>query len=437
MKRILIMMMAVVAVFATSCEEKEGTKIVDITVALVNGTEAFNVEGINVKLEDLSGGAVYEAATDATGTAMFSVPAGLYQASVSYKMAADGNLLLYNGVNSSISVVAGKETAFTIALTESQSNQIIIKEAYFGGCPSDDGSKTFSNDGYVILYNNSSEAADASDICFAFATPFNSNGANKWMVDGKLLYEAEGWIPAGYSCWWFTSEVIIEPYSQIVVSLYGAIDHTATYSNSVNLSDPSYYAMYAPEIYTNAKYKVAEGIPSSHYLNTYLYCRGNAWPLSGISPALYVFKNSTTEAYTKDATNLDTRENAALPVARIPIEWVVDGVDVFNAAYAEKNIKRFTPSIDAGYVNFTNKLGYSVYRNVDKAATEALAENEGKLVYNYAGGTTDVDPAYGTTDPSGINAEASIAAGAHIIYMDTNNSTNDFHQRKFASLTGK
>jgi hypothetical protein len=114
------------------------------------------------------------------------------------------------------------------------------------------------------------------------------------------------------------------------------------------------------------------------------------------------------------------------------VDWVKDGIEVFNASAMDKNNKRFLSSVDAGYVVFTNKLGYSIYRNVDKEATEALAENQGKLVYDYAGGTADLEN--GSTDPSGIDAEASIAKGAHIIYKDTNNSTNDFHQRKVASI---
>ncbi len=40
-------------------------------------------------------------------------------------------------------------------------------------------------------------------------------------------------------------------------------------------------------------------------------------------------------------------------------------------------------------------------------------------------GTKDIEPKYGSTDPSGIDAEASIANGAVIIYKDTNNSGND------------
>jgi hypothetical protein len=70
----------------------------------------------------------------------------------------------------------------------------------------------------------------------------------------------------------------------------------------------------------------------------------------------------------------------------------------------------------------TNQHGHTLYRNVDKAATETLPENEGKLVYGYI------------SDPSGIDAEASFKNGAHIIYMDTNNSSNDFHERLSCSL---
>ena len=72
-----------------------------------------------------------------------------------------------------------------------------------------------------------------------------------------------------------------------------------------------------------------------------------------------------------------------------------------------------------------------LYRNVDKAATEALPENEGKLVYQYALGVDS------STDPSGIDAEASMKNGAHIIFQDTNNSTADFHERQKCSLRGE
>lgn len=59
---------------------------------------------------------------------------------------------------------------------------------------------------------------------------------------------------------------------------------------------------------------------------------------------------------------------------------------------------------------------------------EQLPTATTKLVYNYAEGVE------GTTDPSGIDAAASIKNDAKIIYQDTNNSSADFHLRKEWSL---
>lgn len=107
---------------------------------------------------------------------------------------------------------------------------------------------------------------------------------------------------------------------------------------------------------------------------------------------------------------------------------MLDGIEVFQTAKIADSQKRLTADIDAGFVGLTNQLGHTLYRNVDKEATEALPENAGKLVYDYALGVDD------STDPSGIDAEASMKNGAHIIYQDTNNSTNDFHERQKCSL---
>jgi hypothetical protein len=113
---------------------------------------------------------------------------------------------------------------------------------------------------------------------------------------------------------------------------------------------------------------------------------------------------------------------------KVPTDWLLDGIEVYKEDQIADCKKRLTAAVDVGYIPFTNNQGHTLYRNVDKAATEAILGNAGKLVYNYSLGWED------STDPSGIDAEASIKNGAHIIYKDTNNSTNDFHQRSRASL---
>jgi len=427
MKKLLLMAFAAVAVTLSSCEKED--KINEVKVSLTSGGQALALEGVEVSLKSSANASVFSAVTDASGAAVFSLKAGAYEATTStvYNEAS-----IYNGASSTFSVVDGQENAFTLELVEVEYRQgIIIKELYFGGCTNDVTGKSYANDGYVILYNNSPVEADASNYSFGMLNPANSNGSNNYMKDGSLSYT--DWMPLWAACWWFQTEVKIPAYSQIVISLFGAIDHTATVSASVDLSNAD-YAMYHPDVFANAKYQVSDNIPTSHYLHTYLYAKGSAWALSITSPAFVVFspEGTTTEDFVKNPDNIDSSLGVVFNSAMAPLSWMQDAVEVFNASTMDKNNKRILASADAGYVKFTNKLGYTVYRNVDKEATEALPENEGKIVYNYSGGTDDIEG--GSTDPSGIDAEASIANGAHIIYKDTNNSTNDFHQRRVASI---
>jgi hypothetical protein len=441
MKKILLII-AAVALVAVSCKKEPKNVPVPVTVSLEMNGAAYAAADVTVTLRDLNGTASFEAKTDAAGTAEFNVLPGFYEANTQFKKAEEGKAFVYNGVNSNVTVVKGGENAFKLTLVESVTNQIVMKELYIGGCTYtayDDagnatGTKTFQNDAYVILYNNSDQPADASDICFAGINPANSYATNKYIVDGKLMYDAQGWLPAGQAIWWFDTDVTIEPWSQIVIAMKGAIDHTATYPESVDLSKAD-YVMYDPEAGFNSAtvYPApSASIPQSHYLQTAPYSAGNAWTVSVICPAFVAFKSDNPEALSTDSANYDFTGGEKFPCVKVPVADVVDGIEVFAIGKDDKNEKRLTSAVDAGSVLFSNKLGYTLYRNVDKAATEAIEGNKEKLVYNYAGGTADIED--GTTDPSGIDAEASIKNGAVIVYQDTNNSTKDFHQRKVASL---
>jgi hypothetical protein len=180
---------------------------------------------------------------------------------------------------------------------------------------------------------------------------------------------------------------------------------------------------------------VVDGFPSSHYLTCKPFNTGTAWLFSNSAPSLFIgsMPKAEAEALATDTEGYDTTQGtgAVNQAVKFPQDKVLGCVEVYKASSVSDSKPRFPASLNTGYVAVTNGKGYSVYRNVDKAATEALPENEGKLVYGYAMGTADVE---GSTDPSGIDAEASIANGAHIIYVQTNNSSNDFHQRKQASL---
>lgn len=343
---------------------------------------------------------------------------------------------LNNGTTQELKTADIKDITFAEealpTLPDQNADQIIIKEVYNGACPTDDGSTFFQADKCIILYNNCKQQAVVNNLCFAFSTPYNSQASNKnYDAQGQLVYEAEGFIPAANGIWYYPGSLVFEPWSQIVINVQGAIDNTKTYSQSVNYANKDYYCMYDPESgYANTMYypTPADVIPTSHYLKSVKYGQGNAWMLSITSPALFIYQpqNISPADHARNADNLwytpGDAHDAIHANIKVPAEWIIDGVEIFSAPDKEKNRKRLTADIDAGYVYLTNKLGHTLYRNVDKEETEAMPENAGKLVYGYA------------DDPSGIDAEASIKKGAHIMYMDYNDSSNDFHERAKCSL---
>lgn len=335
-------------------------------------------------------------------------------------------------------LATGKVKSVSFAVADQNTESIIIKELYNGGCPMDQGTSFFQADKGLILYNNSPEVAVANNLCVGMISPYNSNATNSWYKDGSLTYTDT--IPAATGIWYFQQPVILQPFEQRVVSVNGAINNTASNSQSIDYAHSAYYAMYDPESgFKNTKYypTPSDSIPVSHYLKAVEYGMGNAWPLSVTSPGLFIFqvKGTTPKAYATNSDNYIYEPGRATTAIyrnlKVPTAWIIDGVEVFVNANAN-NQKRMPSSIDAGYVSLTNKLGHSLYRNVDTDATKELPENNGKLVYNYSKAVNAAN-----NGESVIDAEASIRNGAHIIYEDTNNSSNDFHERTQFSLRDK
>lgn len=230
--------------------------------------------------------------------------------------------------------------------------------------------------------------------------------------------------------------VSLDPGEQIVVAINCAVDNTVTYSQAINFANPDYYTCYDIDVYSHELYYPAPSslIPTSHYLSAVKYGIGSAWIFSSSSPAFFIFatEDESPVEFANDADNYGYFNGSANQVyTKVPTDWVIDAIDVFKQGTTDSK-RRFPASIDAGYIYLTRGQGYTLYRNVDKEATEAIEGNTGKIVYDYSGGTTEVVD--GSTDPSNIDAEASIANGARIIYNDSNSSTNDFHQRAKASL---
>ena len=430
-----LLVLSLVALF-TACEKDDEIETYALSVQLAYPEGLAVAEGAQVVVTSAQGTTLSQS-TDAQGLAQFKVPAGIYAVQASAREAQAGVNYVLNG-NVGEVTVQREAVNVTVELQASASSQLVIKELYIGGCPENEGTKAYQRDPYVVIYNNSDAVAEVDNLCLGMALPFNAHANNKNYVDGKLSYENEGFIPAGYGIWYFPNTVTIEPYSEIVVAINGAIDHTVTYANSVNLANSAYYACYDTEDWFNANYYPApsEVIPTAHYLAAEKWGLGNAWPLSVIDPAFFIFRTEgiTPSAFAaaKDYWYNGNQESDINACLKVKNEWVLDAVDVFTTT-ATANQKRLTAVTDAGAVYFTNKKGYSMFRHVDLEATKAIAGNESLLVY---GMTANTDEATGVVlnDANQVNAVASAKNGAKIVYKDTNNSTNDFFERYQASL---
>lgn len=313
--------------------------------------------------------------------------------------------------------------------------QVIIKEINVGGFKG----STKGNYSYckgIILYNNGGTSVKLTNFGFAIAYPQTATSASTYFEE----YQSAGFIPAVYGIWYLPGTISIEPYSDLIVAVNGAIDHTKQ-ENGANAFDMSNadIAMYdMGSEYTDEKYyPTPTNVPSSNWMKAIRFnTTGKSWPIPINSPAIVLFQVPEGVEPAQYFTNEENiwypggtrNSNGSNTCYKIPNKWIVDGVELFLNSQLDKSNKRLTNDIDAGYGIYVISSGYSAYRNIDEKATVNYGDNINKLVYNYADGVE------GTTDPSGIDAAASAKNGAKIIYQDTNNSTADFHLRKGWSL---
>lgn len=362
---IIYTLVAVLTVTLSACSDDDlsyTTHSVGVTIVDSTGTPIAQ-EGFAVSMTD-SHGSVYRQTTNANGTATFHLPDDIYQATASKSEVRDARSLVYNGVTSNIIVNSDVTAKINVSVT-------------------------------------------LSNLCIGITTPFNAYGINNnYGTDGRLNYADADFIPAFSAIWYLPGGMTFAPYQQMVIALNGAVDHTATYSNSINFADSSYYCTYDPLRYNSTMFYPSPSslIPTSHYLRAVKFGDEgeDAWPLSTSSPAIFVFSldNETPEEFGANADNIyydGGVASVANTCKKVPRRCILDGVEVYSST-STYNEKRLTPDIDAGYIMHTPRQGHALLRKTDTQAT---------------------------------------APAGHTVYIDTNNSTNDFEQLDRASLATK
>ena len=372
-----------------------------LTVAAQWPEGEFTREGASVRVEEINTGSRYVSLTDASGVASFSLPNGLYRVNLGGKDAGE----VFNGAADKV-VISGKDMTLNLQVSISRSGTIVIKEIYCGGCKKLPQEGNYQYDQYFILHNNDYQVQYLDGLCFGTLSPYNSSGTNPWVskdpVTGDNVYP--DFLPIIQAVWQFPGDgddFPLQPGEDAVVSLKGAVDHAAQYPLSVNLNKPGYFVCYNNTYFPNTTHHPAPGdrISVDRYLDVVIKTgKANAYTLSISSPTLVLFK---AEGVSIEDYVLQTDSVIPVPgstvdnVVKIPFEWVVDAVEVFDGT-SSTNTKRLPSSMDAGYVVQTDLyLGRSMMRNIDE--------------------------------------DASASAGYEVL-EDSNNSLNDFYEREKQSL---
>lgn len=330
--------------------------------------------GIRISVTDRNLGNTYSVTTGTDGNAEVLLPGGSYRIVMS---CPDGNMV-YNGAADNVVLTADR--SLSLMVIGSRSGRIVIKELYFGGCQKYPEQGNYQIDKYIILHNNTPDVQYLDALCFGAVDPYNSASTNPWVTTdpdtGEQVFQ--DFVPVVQAVWQFPGDgddFPLQPGEDAVLCLTGAINHLAQYPNSVNLNKPDYFVCYNTTYFPNTAWHPAPGdrIRQDHILNCVIKTGiANAYAYSSISPATIIFRTPediTILEFVSNPDNVVQKPGSTVDkVVAVPLDWVMDGVEVFNGAGSKK---RLPSVIDAGSIQFSESFqGHSVLRRTNESATD-------------------------------------------------------------------
>jgi hypothetical protein len=394
MKKIKLYLLAMVALVATGCTKSfdnlsDATEVAPISMNFNPNFEADDLTGyeLTLRLINYDENLEYSFPVTSTKVEATGVIPGIYTAVLSgkgYTDNAEVSEYLMNGslVNESLTT-NGK--SYDITVKAGIKGNIIFKELYFSGVPS-----YYFRDQFYELYNNSNQVVYLDGLHIANLEPSTATTSLPTWEDekDKYVYGARVWKFPGNG-----TDYPLQPGESIIVAQH-AKNHKESNANSpVDLSSAEF------EFYMGST-----AFPDMPAINMdHVFYEGKSdigtiqmWLVSVFGGAYVIFKVPEDETW--DPVNVDW----AIPVgtssktryAKIPVEYVWDAVELGDNE-SMVNAKRVPGLLDAGMSWVGNiYCGLSVAR-------------------------------YFETD---ANGNPKTLENGSPLYMDTNNSTDDFER---------
>lgn len=355
---------------AMGCTDEGGT--VQYTQAIVqlqfsDDAAIDDVEGITITATNADKGIQYSGQTDAFGASEIYVEPGKYTFSAQHKYSADNTVYIFNGSCDDVLLFGSSDNVVNVSIemTQSTEAQIVFREIYYTGCTGSDGTR-YLYDQYVILHNNWSDTAYLDSLCLAHLYPTRAT-SKSYFAENDFDYTV-----AFNFAWQFPgtgTDYPLAPGEDVVVAP-NCIDHVALGNdNSVDLSKSGYWACYSNG--ANLTKQTSPATPEKLTLNL-LWKQGSATSCisSCFDPAFVIWKiKGDVDEYLNNSICMDpSKSNSTMTFLQIPFDWIIDGVECFDATNRNK---RLPSQIDNGYALNEASIGSgtSVVRIVDEEAS--------------------------------------------------------------------
>lgn len=363
-----------------SCSEKEYEPCtLSIQVTFPEDYKTLPLNEVKVTLTNKEQGNTYTSGCSPEGIATFQVEGGYYTAAVHYQTSSG---LIFSGRIESLSALPGQsEITADLPLTRTQTNALVIKEIYYGGCPGTEG-EGYQTDQYVTIYNNSGTTVYLDGLCLAVVDPPFSQ-QSPWMK-----YTDMARIPINEVTWQFPGsgkEYPLTPGAETTIAT-NAVDHTGGDYKQINSVDLSKVDWGFWDV-SFSKQNITPGVKPMKLISNFnpkllMY----SFPPVGPTLMLFGMENTDVETYISDPANKEARPQSSNPnkyYLMIPRGWVIDCVECVENIN-QVPFKRVPDILDSGAAYIPNNpyTGKSLIRKSSVDAT-------GRLVYQDTNNSTN------------------------------------------------
>jgi len=321
----------------------------------------FSTAGVTVTFTNTKTGQVFTAVTGSNSIATLEIEPGVYSIGVTGKATHEGYQYYINGNVPSISVFetvtedqANSDEKYRLVVRPAKVGSLCFSEIYYCGIAS-----YYFRDQTYQFTNNSDEVFYLDGVCFVQLHP-NIATANlpTWPDE-----DGEGNYVYGLMVWQFPgtgTDYPVNPGESVVVAQEPR-DHTVNNPNSYDNSMADF------QTWTGNVTRYNPDVPCLSYI-FYTTLNKMQWLTSVFGAAFCIFKApdgvTVNEDYYKDATHIQSEVGKTQKYAKIPADWILDGVELLPNMSA-LNMKRVPGFVDAGGTSVgATYVGKTVSRKV-------------------------------------------------------------------------